>query len=172
MLSHAMRRTRALVLLTPVLAAAAAGAAGCGEQDISLASKDPNARGAVLFTEHCGACHTLQVAGTQGSATDVRTREYKDGPNFNQRKEDVQGILYAIRNGGFSSGPMPQDILTGPDADAVAKFIEKYSGREAKRPPGPGASAPKGFPAGGGSQGQTGGGQPPGSSGSQGASGQ
>ena len=26
-------------------------------------------------------------AGTQGSATNVRTREYKDGPNFDQRKE-------------------------------------------------------------------------------------
>jgi hypothetical protein len=71
------------------------------------------------------------VAGTEGSATNVRTRENKDGPNFNQRKEDVQDVLYAIRNGGFSTGPMPQDILVGKDAEEVAKFVAKYSGKQA-----------------------------------------
>ena len=40
-------------------------------------------------------------------------------------------MLYAIRNGGFSSGPMPQDIVVGEDAEEVADFIAKYSGSEA-----------------------------------------
>ena len=53
------------------------------------------------------------MAGTQGSATNVRTREYKDGPNFDQRKVTENCALYAIRNGGFSSGPMPQNIVVG-----------------------------------------------------------
>jgi mono/diheme cytochrome c family protein len=103
----------------------------CGSEGISLASSDPNFRGAEIFQQRCAGCHTLSVAGTQGSATNVRTRENKDGPNFNQRHEDVNDVLYAIRNGGFSSGPMPQNIVVGKDAEAVAKFVAAHSGQRA-----------------------------------------
>jgi mono/diheme cytochrome c family protein len=122
---------RALILV--LVAAPALGVAACGTKDISLAKNDANYHGAELFQTRCGACHTISVAGTEGSATNVRTREYKDGPNFNQRKEDVQDVLYAIRNGGFSTGPMPQDILVGKDAEEVAKFVAKYSGSQVGR---------------------------------------
>jgi mono/diheme cytochrome c family protein len=91
-----------------------------------------------VFVEHCSGCHTLKQAGTQGSATDVRTREYKDGPNFNQRTETVNCVLYAIRNGGFSSGPMPQNIVTGNEANEVAKYVAENS-----KPPATGATAVK-----------------------------
>jgi hypothetical protein len=57
----------------------------------------------------------------------VRTREYKDGPNFDQRHETVNCVLFAIRNGGFSGGPMPQNIVTGPEAQAVAQFVAENS---------------------------------------------
>ena len=114
----------------PSVPALALGA--CGSQDISLAKSDPNYRGAQLFQERCSGCHTLDVAGTQGSATNVRTRENKDGPNFNQRKEQVDDVLYAIRNGGFSSGPMPQNIVVGKDAEEVAKFVAANSGKSPK----------------------------------------
>jgi hypothetical protein len=79
----------------------------------------------------------LKKAGTQGSAVKPQTREYKDGPNFDQRKEEKNQILYAIRNGGFSSGPMPQDIVVGKDAEKVADFIAKYSGDERDTPASP-----------------------------------
>ena len=81
-------------------------------------------------------CHTLSVAGTQGSTTNVRTREYKDGPNFDQRHESVACVLYAIRNGGFSSGPMPQNIVTGAEAEALAKFVcdELEAGHVGRQP--------------------------------------
>jgi mono/diheme cytochrome c family protein len=124
------------LILVPVLAAAVA-AGGCGSEEIALSKDDPDYRGAVAFTQHCGACHTFDVAGTQGSATEVASREYKDGPNFNQRKEGEDDVLYAIENGGFSSGPMPQNIVTGGRARAVAQFVAKYSGRKAARPPTP-----------------------------------
>jgi mono/diheme cytochrome c family protein len=128
--------------------------AACGSQGIQLAKSDPNYKGAEIFANHCAGCHTLNVAGTQGSAVNVRTREYKDGPNFNQRKESLQDVLYAIRNGGFSSGPMPQDIVTGSSAERVARFVAKYAGNQAQRtvspnqPPVQGAQG--GSPAGGG----------------------
>jgi mono/diheme cytochrome c family protein len=133
MLCRPMRRP----LLLLALIALAGGLVACGSQGIQLASSSPDYEGAKIFTQRCSGCHTLATAGTQGSAVVVNKREYKDGPNFNQRKEDFQGILYAIRNGGFSSGPMPQDIVVGKQADAVARFVAKYSGRDVQRPAAP-----------------------------------
>jgi mono/diheme cytochrome c family protein len=126
-----MTRVLRLLLLVSALALPVTALAACGTEGISLAKTNPNYRGAEIFHERCGGCHTLDVAGTQGSATNVRTRENKDGPNFNQRKEKVQDVLYAVRNGGFSSGPMPQDIVVGQDAQEVAKFVAAYSGKQA-----------------------------------------
>jgi mono/diheme cytochrome c family protein len=141
MLSHPMTRARRVLLIATALAATAGGVAACGEEGVSTSLTGDNRQAANVFVEHCSGCHTLGVAGTQGSATNVRTREYKDGPNFDQRKETLNCILYAIRNGGFSSGPMPQDIITGPDAELVAKFIAKYSGSAIKPQPGQASSA-------------------------------
>ena len=105
---------------------------------IELAKDDPNYEGAELFAAHCSGCHTLSAAGTEGSATKVSTRERKDGPNFDQRKEDEADVLYAIENGGFSSGPMPQNILTGEDAqEGRRRSSPQYSGSKAARPPSP-----------------------------------
>lgn len=117
-----------------VLACLALSLAACGEEGITVADNDPLAKGARIFDQRCSACHTLRAAGGQGSSTNVNDREYKDGPNFNQRAERYEDILYAIRNGGFSSGPMPQNIVVGEEAEAVARFLEKYSGRDAGRP--------------------------------------
>jgi mono/diheme cytochrome c family protein len=125
MLATLMARRRLLAL--PVMAVAFALAA-CGSEGIELAEDDPNYEGAVLFDENCAGCHTLDVAGAQGSATDVGSRERRDGPSFNERKESVEDVLYAIRNGGFSSQAMPQNILTGEDAQKVAEFVAEYSG--------------------------------------------
>jgi mono/diheme cytochrome c family protein len=111
-----------------VLAAASLAFAACGEEGIQLAKDDPNYRGAEIFNEYCAGCHTLSAAGAQGSATDVGSRELKDGPNFDDRKEDVESVLYAIRNGGFSSSPMPQNLVTGEEAQAVAEFVARCSG--------------------------------------------
>ena len=115
------------------LCAAALAFAGCGTASIELPKSDPDYEGAALFVEHCSGCHTFDKAGTEGSASKVSSRENKDGPNFNQRKESADDVLYAIENGGFSSGPMPQDIVTGEDAEKIADFIAKYSGRDAPK---------------------------------------
>jgi mono/diheme cytochrome c family protein len=126
-MGRSFRRPRAAV----ALAASALALGACGSEEIELASDDPNYEGAVLFDENCAGCHSLDVVGAHGSATDVGSREQRDGPNFNERKEDVESVLYAIENGGFSSGPMPQNILTGEDAQKVAEFVAEYAGRGA-----------------------------------------
>jgi hypothetical protein len=32
---------------------------------------------------------------------------------------------------------MPQNIVTGPEAEAVARYVAEYAGRQAERPPDP-----------------------------------
>jgi mono/diheme cytochrome c family protein len=119
--------SRRLLALPVIIAALAVGA--CGSERIQLAEDDPNYEGARLFDENCAGCHSLDAVGAYGSATNVGSRERRDGPNFNERAETVEDVLYAIRNGGFSSGPMPQNILTGEDAQKVAEFVAEYAGR-------------------------------------------
>jgi mono/diheme cytochrome c family protein len=144
MLSHPMTKARRLVLIAISLAATAGGVSACGEQGISSSLEGEDRQAAEIFNERCSGCHTLTVAGTEGSTTNVRTREYKDGPNFDQRKVTENCALYAIRNGGFSSGPMPQDIVVGEEAERVADFVAKYSGRETVGFAEPGSPPPTG----------------------------
>jgi cytochrome c551 len=118
-------------LIVAIALAASSLAASCGEQSIELAKSNPDYAGAEIFQQRCSGCHTLRAAGTQGSAVSAGSREYKDGPNFNQRAETKDQVLYAIENGGFSSGPMPQDIVVGEEAQKVAEFVAKYSGGSA-----------------------------------------
>jgi hypothetical protein len=136
MLSHPMTRARRVLLIAASLAATAGGVVACGEEGISSSLTEEQHQAAVLFNERCSGCHTLSVAGTQGSATNVRTREYKDGPNFDQRKVTKNCALYAIRNGGFSSGPMPQNIVEGEQAVQLAQFLAEVSGSDVHLPPG------------------------------------
>jgi len=87
-------------------------------------------RGAQLFSERCAGCHTLKAAGTQGS---IRGQP-PTGPNLDKRHLTKDEALFAIRNGGFSGAIMPQNVVVGDDAEAVATFLSKYAGKEAKRP--------------------------------------
>lgn len=124
------------VAATTMILLACAGALGaCGSQGIQVATTSPYHHGAVLFRDHCSGCHTLSVVGAQGSATSIGNRIKQNGPNFNIRKENVEQALYAIRNGGFSGAIMPQNIVVGREAAAVATFLEKYSGRQAQKVP-------------------------------------
>jgi mono/diheme cytochrome c family protein len=128
------RRLRIAVPVLLVLVTAAVLAA-CGSEGISSSVTPPYKRGAVLFAERCGGCHTLDAAGTQGTSVNKKDLERVDGPNLNKRRETVQCVLYAIRNGGFSGAIMPQNIATGPEADQVAAFVAKYAGAQARLPP-------------------------------------
>jgi mono/diheme cytochrome c family protein len=100
-----------------------AGLAGCdvgGDDDSGVEVVRPHAgtRGEELFSQRCGGCHTLSAAGTTGTR----------GVNFDYRKVSRDDALFAIRNGGFSGGPMPANIVVGDDAEAVAEFVAEASG--------------------------------------------
>ena len=129
---------RGAVLLIAV--AGAALAVGCGSEGIDLDDNESAGvmEGAEIFAERCSGCHTLSAAGTQGSAN--RSQRVQ-GPDFDQRNETVDDVLFAIRNGGFSGAIMPQNIVVGEDADKVAEFVAKYAGKDVTVQPAPNSAS-------------------------------
>lgn len=126
------RPKRALLAL-PAAAAAAVAISACGTQSIQLSKANPHYNGAKIFLDHCAGCHSLAVVGAEGSATSVQDRVKTNAPDFNYRKETVQQVLYALRNGGFSGEVMPQNIVVGRQAQEVAEFLSKYAGLKAEK---------------------------------------
>jgi mono/diheme cytochrome c family protein len=115
-----------------VLAAAALLTAGCGGDDGSDTVEQETAtagapeapeveqplsaaeeHGRDLFIQTCGACHTLDAAGTIGQI----------GPNLGDIPLTERDVRTAIRIGGRGSGNMPANLLQGKDARDVAAFV-------------------------------------------------
>jgi mono/diheme cytochrome c family protein len=126
-----MSRSVRVLLLVGAAIAVAGLAAACGTEHIQVARSSPLYSGAVLFSQRCSGCHTLSFAATHGSAANPRTAQANNGPDFDVRCErPIDRVLYAIENGGFSGAYMPQNIVVGQDARAVAKFVATYAGRQ------------------------------------------
>jgi mono/diheme cytochrome c family protein len=127
---------RASPILACSLTALAALVAGCGHGTKVAPPQSQVAvhRGAELFHERCGGCHTIGAADARGSKPtgQVAAGERTNGPNFDVRKETREDVLYAIRNGGFSGAIMPANIVVGKDADDVALFLERYAGSKSQ----------------------------------------
>lgn len=126
----APERRRRLVLATAIALAAVALFSACGDDDDGTTAADeqrstpePAAteqplsaaeqHGMELFVETCGACHTFEAAGTQGSI----------GPNLDEVPLDEAQVLEAIQIGGTGSGNMPPNLYQGEDAQDVAAFV-------------------------------------------------
>jgi mono/diheme cytochrome c family protein len=129
----------ALATALALVAALALAACGFGEEGLAVSEDDPDYNGAVLFATHCGGCHTLSAAGTQGTGN---RSDRTQGPNLDQRTETYDDALFAIQNGGFSGAIMPQNIVVGEEAEALARFVARYSGSEAAEPERPGNASP------------------------------
>ena len=130
-----MSRSVRLLCALCATGAIALALAACGTQKISVATNPASIhRGAMLFRQRCSGCHSLSYAASFGSAANVFTAQSNNGPNFNVRCErPAIRVLYAIENGGFSGAIMPQNIVTGKDAQDVARFVATYAGRQAPR---------------------------------------
>jgi cbb3-type cytochrome c oxidase subunit III len=84
------------------------------------------AQGKLLFTENCGSCHTLKEARTQGS-----TGNPSGGPNLDaafagpaSEGFDESTIRETVRHQiDFPTPPMPEDLVEGAEADAVAAYV-------------------------------------------------
>jgi hypothetical protein len=140
MICAPMARPAQIAKAVAVAALTALAISACSSQGITLAKSSPYRTGAELFLNHCAGCHTLSIVGAEGSASSVQGRLKTQAPNFNFRKEGVACVLYAIRNGGFSGQIMPQNIVVGGDATAIARFVAKYAGLQAPATPTIGSS--------------------------------
>lgn len=87
--------------------------------------------GRELFNEHCAICHTLAADNAVG----------KIGPNLDVLRPGESLILHTIQNGCLQKpasgtapqnclgyGTMPADIVQGPQAVDVAKFVAAVAG--------------------------------------------
>ncbi len=125
------------VIIPAALAAIALGA--CGSESVSAPTGDAVAdQGGEIFATHCGGCHTLSAAGTEGSG--LRTLRVQ-GPNFDQRSEKFDDVMFALHNGGFSGAIMPQNIVVGDQATAVARFLSENAGADVEESPRPAAGS-------------------------------
>lgn len=124
--------------LAPLFALGVALAApSCGGK-IEVPKDQPTLhRGAVLFSQRCSGCHSLESANAYGSKPERQLQhgERTNGPNFNSRKVTRDDALFAIRNGGFSGAIMPANIVVGKDADTVADFLAACTGKPRQREP-------------------------------------
>ena len=88
-----------------------------------LAGKSPPkqvAQGKMLFRQTCASCHSLAAVNARGIT----------GPNLdNIGQVTPQRVLNAIRIGGTGQGRMPQNLLQGSNAKAVAAFVSSVAGR-------------------------------------------
>ena len=122
-------RDRIRVLALPVaLLAGVAGVVGCG----SRGSHPDLINGKTLFTQKCGACHTLARAGTKGI----------QGPNLDAafavdraqgfESSGIEGVVHDqishVRRGSI----MPNNLVTGDDARDVAAYVGYAAGLPGK----------------------------------------
>jgi mono/diheme cytochrome c family protein len=108
------------------------GLAGCGDS-VEVPREQPEMRRAAqVFYQRCSGCHSLKLANSFGSANpgNFRSADRTNGPNFNVRRVNRRDALFAIRNGGFAGTVMPANIVTGRQAELLAAFLARYSGRE------------------------------------------
>ena len=126
-----------------LLALAALALAGCGTGGLAAENADVS-DGKVLFKKECGSCHTLKEAGTAGTI----------GPNLDEAfatdKEegfDESAIREVVRHQiDYAAPPMPQELVKGDDADAVAAYVAAVAANPKAKvtlPAGAGGNDPK-----------------------------
>jgi mono/diheme cytochrome c family protein len=95
------------------------GAAGGGGAQTQETQTQTQAAGGgearTTFADTCGGCHTLQAAGTNGNV----------GPSLDEVQPDEEQVRNAIRQG---PGVMPENLLDGAQADAVAAYVAENAG--------------------------------------------
>jgi cbb3-type cytochrome c oxidase subunit III len=115
-----VRRGGALLALATALLAA-----GCGTGGISKGGDAD--QGKKLFLDKCGGCHALADAGTHGTSGPDLDDAF--GPSRKQgfKDETIQQVVKQQID--LAVPPMPQDLVTGADADAVAAYVAGVAGK-------------------------------------------
>jgi cbb3-type cytochrome c oxidase subunit III len=100
--------------------------AGCGTTG-RVTGGDPG-RGEELFVQQCGSCHVLGAAGTRGTIGPDLDEAFK----YVRKQGFAESSIADIVRGqiAYAAAPMPRDLVTGEDADSVARFVASVAGKE------------------------------------------
>lgn len=128
---------RAIWLVATIAAATATvGLTGC-----DLGPKPNLDKGQQLFTQKCGSCHTLTGAGTNGDIGPNLDYAFKEARASGMDSDTVKGVVsYQIAHARPAPPQatdvyMPQDLVTGQDADDVAAYVASVAGVPGIKPP-------------------------------------
>jgi cbb3-type cytochrome c oxidase subunit III len=120
------------VALASLLVGAGLAATGCGT--VGKVEAGDATHGKELFQQKCSACHTLADANARGTIGPNLDWAFKDareqGFDETTMQDVVRGqIAYADEQPANGSQGMPQHLVTGSDADAVAVYVAKVAGK-------------------------------------------
>jgi mono/diheme cytochrome c family protein len=113
-----LRRGAAFAAIT---ASAAVLLAGCGS-DVKGEHADL-VHGKQLFTQRCGACHTLARAGTRGTVGPDLDEAFSQSLSEGFERSVVKGVVKEQILYPSFSGKMPGKLVTGQDAADVAAYV-------------------------------------------------
>ena len=117
-----MRRGAALLALATALLAA-----GCGTGGISKSGDSD--KGKKLFLAKCAGCHSLADAGSHGNQGPNLDDAF--GPSRRQGFKEVTIQQVVKQQIDLANAPMPRNLVTGADADAVAAYVAQVAGNAA-----------------------------------------
>ena len=114
-----------LLLVAALLLVATFGVAACtapGSNNLDDPPSEPidTEKGRKLFQTSCRICHNL--ADAKAAAV--------FGPDLDLLQPDATVVRKAIDEG---PGPMPDDLLTGDDADLVSRYVAQVAGNQLER---------------------------------------
>ena len=100
------------------IAAYVAAVAGTGIAPPAPGTGEPGPTdGRSIFTDNCGACHTLADAGTSGTV----------GPNLDESRPSKELAVDRVTN-GMGAMPSFEDTLDAAQIEAVAEYVASSSG--------------------------------------------
>ena len=115
-----MRRSAAVLSLATALVASGCGTCGLvtgGDQD----------QGKKLFLSKCAGCHTLSAAGSNGVSGPNLDDAFRYSRNQGFKQVTIEQIVRDQIE--LAVPPMPQNLVTGADADDVAAYVAAVAGK-------------------------------------------
>jgi cbb3-type cytochrome c oxidase subunit III len=100
-------------------------AAGCGTGGLSTSGDQT--QGKKLFLEKCAGCHTLAAAGSHGVQGPNLDDAFKYARDQGFKEVTIEQVVRDQIE--LAAPPMPQNLVTGVGADAVAAYVAAVAGK-------------------------------------------
>jgi len=106
----------------------AAAAAGCGGTGAAAPGSANVSNGKQLFIANCGACHTLEEAGTKGTIGPNLDYAYAGDRLVGMQDSSFEAFVREQIASPDPRGKMPPNVVKGSDAQDVAAYVASVAG--------------------------------------------